>query len=112
MAEPAGLVLKACSGCRTSAPDGSLESASTYVCPGCNPVTAASSTCTSPWSDSDTLVGAFSPPATPLRPGGTSHSCVDCPASSSGLRPAVPGPSGTALGTYTTACAAWPIGLV
>src|SRR5262249_49699544 len=54
MAAPAGLVMKPCSGSRTPAPDSSLASASRYGFPGSSPVTAASNTCTSPWSDSET----------------------------------------------------------
>src|SRR6516162_5675292 len=60
MAAPAGWVMKPCSGSRVPAPDGSLASASRYGFPGSSPVTAASNTCTSPWSDSETLVGALS----------------------------------------------------
>src|SRR6266699_325749 len=45
---PAGLVMKLCSGSKTSVPDGSVASASRYGFPGSSPVTAASNTCTKP----------------------------------------------------------------
>src|SRR5277367_6870980 len=80
--------MKAWSASRIPAPDDSLESASTYGFPGSSPVTAASNTCTKPWSDNETLVGAFGPLVARFCPAGAIHSGADFQANPTGWRPA------------------------
>src|SRR5207248_6731451 len=87
-----GVRHEALRGSKTPVPEGSLASASRYGFPGSRPVTAASNTCTNPWSDSETLVGAFS---AFFAPGGASHSSADWPARPSGCKLLAPRPSGT-----------------
>src|SRR3569833_2440087 len=75
---------------------------------GCKPVADTCSTCNSPWSNSDTLVGAADAP--PVAPRGASVRCATSPAPASGCSPCVPLSSVTAPGTYTIACGPCPIG--